>query len=374
VRILLVTSSFPLDDADSRNAGVFVADTARLLADRGHRVTVISPQRSDVSGRFEVRSFPRLGREPSLSHLDPRRPLDLVKLASVVLGGAAAVPRTARRERADHVVAMWAVPSGLLALLARMLTRTPYSVWALGSDIWRIRDYPGGRRLLRSVLRGATNVYADGVQLAADTAAISGRPVPFLATSRRLPPPGPPIWQDGRRHVVAIARFHEHKGVDVLVEAVARLGDDARRGTVVHLFGEGPMRDALVRRVAGLGLGDVVRFEGLAGEQVVSDALASAAVAVIPSRVESIPLVLSDICQAGTDLVVTDAGDMGDLVREHSAGLVARRGDAASLAEQLGTALLTGTAGTADGRRRLAEHLSLDGSVTRLLLDLAGDG
>jgi glycosyltransferase involved in cell wall biosynthesis len=245
-------------------------------------------------------------------------------------------------------------------------------VWALGSDIWRIRDYPGGRRLLRSVLRGASNVYADGVQLAADTAAISGRPVPFLATSRRLPPPGPPIWQDGLRHVVSIARFHEHKGVDVLVEAVGLLDDDARRGTVVHLFGDGPMREALVHRAAELGLDDIVRFEGLAGEQVVADALASATVAVIPSRVESIPLVLSDICQVGTDLVVTDAGDMGELVRQHSAGRVAQRGDPASLAEELGTALVTGSAGTAAGRRRLAEHLSLDGSVTRLLLDLSG--
>ena len=286
-KVLVVTSSFPTSDDDSRNAGVFVVDLAELLVEHGCDVIVTSPQRSTVSGRFQVRSFPRLGDEASLSHLDPRTPSGLVKLLSVLVGGVVSVPTIARTERVDHVLALWAVPSGALALVTRWLTRRPYSVWALGSDIWRIRDYPGGRALLRLVLRRATRRYADGVQLADDTAAIAGMPCEFLATSRVLDRGRRGLWDDlpvggsGSEHggatgvvdVVAIARFHEHKGVDVLLDAVARVPEALRRRLRVHVYGDGPMRDELAARAARPDLAGVVVLEGLADAELVADAL-----------------------------------------------------------------------------------------------------
>jgi glycosyltransferase involved in cell wall biosynthesis len=368
---MVLTSSFPESDDDSRNAGVFVVDLARELGERGHEVVVVSPQRSTVTGPFEVRSFPRLGSEPSLTHLDPRTPSGLIKLASVVVGGAVSVPSLARRRDLDHVLALWAVPSGLFALVARLLVGTPYSVWALGSDIWRIRDYPGGRQVLRLVLRRADRTYADGVALAADTSAISGRPCEFLATSRVLPLTELRRWDDDRRHVVTLARFHEHKGVDILIDALVGLPSELLAGIQVHLFGDGPQRADLEAMVATAGLGSTVTFEGFADESTAAAALCSADLAVVPSRLESIPLVLSDICRAAPDMVVvTDAGDMGDLVRRFDAGRVARAGDVASLRAELAAALRGEGAGTASGRAALAEHLSLRRSVERFLAEL----
>lgn len=372
-RVLVVTSSFPASDDDSRNAGVFVVDLARLLTEHGCDVIVASPQRSTVSGPFQVRSFPRLGDEPSLSHLDPRTPSGLLKLISVLVGGVVSVPMIARKERVDHVLALWAVPSGALALMARWATRTHYSVWALGSDIWRIRDYPGGRSLLRLVLRRADRLYADGVQLADDTSAIADRPCSFLATSRVLEPGERRLWNDGSRHVVAIARFHEHKGIDVLLEAVAGLPEELRDGLRVHVYGDGPMREELSRRAGRPDLVGTVVLEGIADGELVADALASADLAVIPSRLESIPLVLSDICRAGTPLVATDAGDMGELVARFEAGTVVPAGDAGALAQAISEALGNGDsggAGTPAGRAALAEHLSLERSVVRFLGDV----
>lgn len=371
LHLMVLTSSFPASEQDSRNAGVFVVDLARELAARGHRVTVCSPQRSTVRGPFEVRSFPRLGSEPSLTHLDPRTPSGALKLASVVLGGALSVPWLARRRGVDHVLALWAVPSGLFALLAKVVARVRYSVWALGSDIWRIRDYPGGSLVLRRVLRSASRCYADGVGLAADTSAISGRPCEFLATSRLLPLTDATRWDAGRRHVVALARFHEHKGIDVLVRALAELDPGDLDDVAVHLFGDGPQRDELEALVADAGLSSRVTFEGFADEATAASALCSADVAVVPSRLESIPLILSDICRADPSaVVVTDAGDMGELVARFDAGRVARAGDVASLRDHLRAALRGEPAGTSQGRAELAEHLSLRRSVDRILADL----
>ncbi|MGB3410154.1 MAG: glycosyltransferase [Microthrixaceae bacterium] len=368
---MVATSSFPASDSDSRNAGVFVVDLARMLNEAGCDVTVISPQRTTVSGPFDTLSFPRLGSEPSLSHLNPRTPGGALKLASVLLGGIVQMPRQARLRRIDHILALWAVPSGLLALVSKFVFCKHYSVWTLGSDIWRIRDYPGGRKLLRLVLRQADHVYADGMGLAEDTSAISGSRTDFLATSRVLLPASRKLWADQFRHVVTIARFHEHKGVDVLIDAVASMPPELRSGIRVHIFGDGPMRGQLERSVNENSLGQIVHFEGFADGQQAADALRSADLAVVPSRVESIPLILSDICNADAPMVVTDAGDMGTLVSKFGAGLVAVAGDSGSLRNQMVSALTSDLDVATKARSDLAEHLSLRRSVIRFLDDLS---
>ena len=45
---------------------------------------------------------------------------------------------------------------------------------------------------------------------------------------------------------------------------------------------------------------------------------------IIPSRIESVPLILSDGLQMELPIMVTDVGDMGVLVRRYAAGLVCR--------------------------------------------------
>ena len=52
----------------------------------------------------------------------------------------------------------------------------PYDVWALGSDIWRIRKIPLlGRFLLKKIIGRAERVFADGLGLCREVQEVSGR-------------------------------------------------------------------------------------------------------------------------------------------------------------------------------------------------------
>jgi glycosyltransferase involved in cell wall biosynthesis len=56
---------------------------------------------------------------------------------------------------------------------------------------------------------------------------------------------------------------------------------------------------------------------------------------VIPSRMESIPIVFSEALQADVPLLVTDVGDMGKLARDHGLAEPVPPDDAAALASAM---------------------------------------
>ncbi len=372
MKLLIITSSFPTGPTDAKNAGVFVRDLAERLCQRGHQVTVLTPQSVEPGDApYAVETIPWIGGESSLTHLNPKRPLDAARLGSVVVAGAARARWSRRRARPDRVIALWAVPSGLLARIATVGTKTPFDVWALGSDIWRIDDYPMGPKILAHVLASADRLMADGVELAEDVERIAKRSCAFAPSSRLLPPASdqaPPAAApvNGPFRILAVGRFHEHKGIDVLMQAVALLPADVRARLTVDIFGGGPDEAALRSLLDEQGLHDVVRLHGFIGPQELSDQLAITDVAVIPSRLESIPLILHDYASTQTPLIVTDTGDMGRLVSNYEAGAVVAAGEAVALRDAIEEAVRSGAPGSTAGRAQLAAHLGLDRSIKHL--------
>src|SRR6185437_2119697 len=85
---------------------------------------------------------------------------------------------------------------------------------------------PVVRGMLRSVMRDASGRYADGLQLASDSESICGMPVAFLPTTRELGACDPPPPASAAPyHLVFIGRWHRNKGIDLMLDALALLGD-----------------------------------------------------------------------------------------------------------------------------------------------------
>lgn len=340
--VALITTSYPDSTPGSEAAGGFVADFANELA-KLVRVTVIAASREasvSRSGDLTVIRF-EVPRTP-LSLLKLRNPLDWLAIIKSLRAGQRAVREAIETSRPDHILALWALPSGWWASREAGARGIPYSTWALGSDIWSLGRVPPVRRVLRGVLGDATARYADGLALCREVEQICDLPCSFLPSSRCLP--------SLREHAVAarppfklafLGRWHPNKGTDLLMQALRTLDDDDwSKIADLQIFGGGPQENELRAAVDRL-VADrrPVTVGGYLDKNDAARLIASADYLLLPSRIESIPVIYSDAVQLGTPMISTPVGDLPRLHQKYETGILAGDVTSASFAAAIRAAL-----------------------------------
>ena len=146
--------------------------------------------------------------------------------------------------------------------------------------------------------------------------------------------------------VVAAGRYTPEKGYDRLVEAFARVAG-RHPGWSLRIFGHGPLRGALEKQAARLGLEDRVTLPGLAGN--IEHELLAASVFALSSIHEGLPMALAEAMACGLPCVAFDcAPGVREIVTDGVDGVVVPPRDVAGLAEGLDRVM-----GDEDLRRRL---------------------
>jgi glycosyltransferase involved in cell wall biosynthesis len=128
---------------------------------------------------------------------------------------------------------------------------------------------------------------------------------------------------------LALARLHEKKGLDTLLDAAARLPD-----LFVWIAGEGPLEAELKAQCTQLGLDHRVRFLGWRNDR--GALLAACDVVAFPSRYEPFGTVTVDAWAAGRPLVAADAVGPAAYVKDGVNGLLIAKNDVDALASALG--------------------------------------
>jgi glycosyltransferase involved in cell wall biosynthesis len=168
-----------------------------------------------------------------------------------------------------------------------------------------------------------------------------------------------------------VGRLSPEKGVDLFLRACGQLRDSGHRFGAV-LAGDGPSEKMLRSLAADLQLTDRVTFLGRVDDvQAVMDRLD---LLVLPSRTEGLPNTLLEGVAAGVQVIATDVGSAGDVLRVAGYGTSVPPEDATALAEAIAAALDVRQKPTADARRRTLERYSLDRRVAehvRLYRELA---
>jgi len=125
------------------------------------------------------------------------------------------------------------------------------------------------------------------------------------------------------------------KGVDLLLEALARAGGGARR-TILEIAGHGDQRAALEAQARALGLSERVRFLGLLDAEQMDAAYRRADLQILPSRVpENSPLTVLEAGARGRPALASHAGGVPELLAPPERGWTFRFGDVADLAARL---------------------------------------
>jgi glycosyltransferase involved in cell wall biosynthesis len=285
-----------------------------------------------------IRAWPRLAAQRGqLIFMGKRAGLDAALPARLV--------RLFRRMRPAAVHTHHAGP----LLYAGPAARAAGVTWRLHTehDAWHLAD-PRRRRVMRAALALARPVLVADAPLVADAVRDAlgvARPAVVLNgvdTDRFAPGDrararaalGLPM---DARIVGVAARLETVKGVDIAIEAIARLP-----GAVLAVAGQGSQAATLRAQAEALGIADRVRFLGLV--QDMAGFFAACDVACLPSRNEGLPLAALEAQACGVRIVAAAVGgvvtacdpatallvpaeDPGALAGALAAQLAARGGD-----------------------------------------------
>lgn len=339
--ICIVTHCYPLYEGDI--FGNFLPDFSAALRQEGHRAMILTPEMCGTTPRLQsedVRTFAWRGGKRRLAELKPYNPLDVLALLSLFRRGTSALIDLIRAERIDFCLAPWAIPNGVFCRQAREKTGVPYAVWSLGSDVHVYGQKPILKHIVRQVLTDADLLFANSRGLIQVVESLVGRTPGFMPTNRILPKSDVPDLDlgSGKRHLLFVGRLEPVKGIDLLVQAVARLAVEGVR-VDLHVLGDGSMRKEMERDVLAMGLQDCVFFKGFADGATVAAYLKACDLLVIPSRSEGMPVVFHEAMQVGRPVVATDVGDLGHVIREYGVGVVARSVSSDGIAEAIAEAL-----------------------------------
>lgn len=142
-------------------------------------------------------------------------------------------------------------------------------------------------------------------------------------------PPSPP---DPSGPAVYVGRFTAIRGLDVLLDAVERLGDD---GPPVLLIGRAEGDAALQKRIDRLVARGRIVVRGWVRQSELAATLGGASMVVVPSRFESFGLAATEAMACGVPVIASTAGALPELVDHQETGLLFPSGDAAALAETI---------------------------------------
>ncbi|EHJ48103.1 glycosyl transferase group 1 [Solidesulfovibrio carbinoliphilus subsp. oakridgensis] len=320
-------------------AGNATANLARELAGLGVAVRVVTaafkglPRREAVDG-YAVRRLPALRR-----HADHCSPLEML---SFMGSAAVALPVLAREFRPDVCVAFFGIPCGPAAWVLKLLRGVPYVVSLRGGDVpgFQPYDLAGYHRLtgplIRFLWRQAAHVVANSRGLAALARTSAGQtPIAMIpnGVDTALFTPASELSREGPVRLVFVGRLVRQKGLDVLLDALARLPETAC--FELSIVGDGPLRRELAERARRLGLGDRVRFAGWVGRADMPELLREADAFVFPSRDEGMPNAVLEAMAAGLAVAATRIAGNEELVEDGRTGFLVPPDDPAALASVL---------------------------------------
>ncbi len=266
------------------------------------------------------------------------------ELLSFHLSARRQLDRIIRDIQPEYALAHFAYPAGAAAAALHARAGIPYAVVLHGSDVPGYQSkrfgliYPAYRLLFRRVCSRADHVIAVSRELAALAgAAWPGKiSVIFNGVDTRRFSPGPlrPAHPEPLR-VALTAQLIERKGIDTLLDALRALTPADRRLLDVRIYGEGPHRPHLERRISGEGLDSCVHLEGLMPADRMPETLRAADLFVLPSFQEGLPLSMMEAMATGLPVVVSRVGGIPSVIRDGQNGLLVPPGDATAWSNAL---------------------------------------
>lgn len=364
MQLLVISSTFPTDENDP--IGGFILDFCNLLS-KHHSIAVLTQKRKEqyaIPDNIKLITFNWRGKNKALSDLNIFNPIHVFYAYSFFKNIFKAGNKFISSNKVDAVFALWAIPSGIIAYRFFLKKNIPYYTWCLGSDIWKHKNNIFTRSLLKKILRNSTQVFADGFDFCVEIENFSDANCQFLASSRILSDGLPVDSKQEIKTYVFIGRYHQNKGPDVLMRAIMLLPETILKNSEFYFYGTGIMQPKL-KSIAEENKHLPVKILGILDKKSICEVLHRAHFLIIPSRIDSIPVILSDSLQCYTPVIGANVGDLGKIIKKYQLGYVFQKENEKELAEKI---ILSHSATKSTYHQNIASALSIFSTTSAVQL------
>jgi glycogen synthase len=232
-----------------------------------------------------------------------------------------------------------------------------HSGWVSGSlsrqvhavESWLVRESDSLITCSASMCDEITDLFGPGLaEITVIRNGIDAARWPFASRRRR----------SGPAELLFVGRLEYEKGVHDAIAALPRIRR-AHPGTTLTIAGEGTQQSWLVEQARKHRVLKATRFVGRLDHDELLAALHRADTAVLPSHYEPFGLVALEAAAAGTPLVTTNIGGLGEAVINGETGMSCPPRDVTRLAKAVG-AVLDDPAAAARRARAARERLTSD--------------
>ena len=273
------------------------------------------------------------------------------------------------RFKIDVIFAFWAIPQGIVGVLAKKMMRRPLLTRIFPVELALSEsEYMFCQPLLRAVIAQSDVVIPNSTYTCQ-------RLVEFDCSAKKMEVVLPGVdfkkfgWneavqnpfhkygiEEGDRVILSVGRLVERKGFEYLIGAMASLQNDFPSVKLL-IVGHGPREEHLKSLAIKMKQEDRVVFAGEVTEKELLACYSRADVFVLPAIVDSkgdtegLGVVLLEAMAAGRPVVATKTGGIPEVVVNGETGLLVEPRNSAALGKAIRTILLNLTLGNALGKK-----------------------
>lgn len=338
MRIAIFTHNYPLTSKDRKDAGIFLYDFAHEIAIK-HKVFIFCPSFEGEKENYEnlpVTWFEWGGGEEKFGDWKIFDPTTFIKLFKLISCGQIEALNFVKKYKIDYILAAWSFPSGIFAQYAGQKTGVPYATWSLGSDINVYARIPLIKQWVKSVLSKAQIRFANSYFLCDRVKRLSKKECIFLPAITKFEKINiEKITIDSSKvNFLYVGRLEKIKGPDILLNAI-RILQKSRKDFELHIIGDGNMRKALELNKPGN-----VHFYGIVSTNKIAGFMAKCDYLVIPSRNESLPLVLLEAAKMNLPVIASQVGDCRRMIEKYKIGFSVKANNSELLAKAMDQAII----------------------------------
>jgi colanic acid/amylovoran biosynthesis glycosyltransferase len=244
--------------------------------------------------------------------------------------------RRCQEDKITHIHAPWACGPASAAWVASHLTGIPFSFTGRAHDIFTPDS------LLPEKIRAAVFVRCESKAVMYHLAQLTGGDTgKFRLTYNGVPLTAQdlaPVRMQPPYRLLALGRFVETKGFDILIQA-CRILKDAGLDHHLTLAGAGPQGRRLQRLARKLGLASRISFPGFIRYDKVAGQFCAADVFIMPCMVhpsgnrDGLPTVILEALAHRVPVIATDVAGIGEVIETGVTGLLIPPSDPQALAD-----------------------------------------